>query len=119
VLACDVDELAVAATLRSAELNGVGPRLEVVHGSLDAVVPRLPPGAKADVLVANILAPVLVEMLAHGLAEPVRTGGAVVLAGILQEQADEVQRAATAAGLTSGAVRAEGDWVALVYRTSR
>ena len=64
-----------------------------------------------DVVVANILANVLVD-LAPALADKVAPDGVVLLSGILEPQEDEVRRAYLAAGLV--ALRAEdrrdGEW---------
>ena len=116
VLACDLDEQAIAATLRSAELNGVASRLEVFQGSLPEAAARLAGRRPADVLAANILAPVLSHLLAGGLARLVRPGGSLVLSGILLDQRHIVDQPAIAAGLNFEAESCEGDWLALTYR---
>jgi ribosomal protein L11 methyltransferase len=116
VLACDLDDQAIAATLRSAELNNVRDGLEVFHGSVPEMAARLADGPSADVLVANILAPVLIEMLAGGLSDLVRPGGRIVLAGILSGQGEDVDRAAGEAGLHRESRAAEGDWIALTFQ---
>jgi len=116
VLACDLDELALRATRRSAELNGVEARLDVLAGSLPEVEARLGDGRRADVLVANILAPVLAGMLREGLAGLVHPGGRAILAGILSEQRDLVLLAGVAAGMSLEAETSEGDWLAMLYQ---
>jgi ribosomal protein L11 methyltransferase len=115
VVACDLDPLAVSATLRSAELNHVRPRLEVMQGSLAETRAHLG-DRTADGLVANILAPILARMLNEGLGQMVRPGGWAVLAGILAEQRQLVVEAAAQARLSLAAETAEGDWVALTFR---
>jgi ribosomal protein L11 methyltransferase len=80
--AFDIDAQALLATTENAAANGAGAR---VHAHHDAA--GLPSGA--DVLVANILAATLCS-LASDFARLVRTGGSLVLAGILAEQADAV-----------------------------
>jgi ribosomal protein L11 methyltransferase len=115
VVACDLDPLAVSATVRSAELNHVRPRLEVMLGSLPETRAHLG-GRTADGLVANILAPILARMLTEGMGQVVRPGGWAVLAGILAEQRQLVVEAAAQVGLSIAAESAEGDWVALTFR---
>ena len=80
--AFDIDPQALLATAENAAANGVGACL-TVHA--DAA--GLP--ARADVLVANILARTLCE-LAADFAARIAPGGSILLAGILAEQAEAV-----------------------------
>ena len=80
VSAADNDVLAVEATAINAEVNSVDVDVE----RLDLRTDRLP---ECDVLVANILAPVLINLAAKmGELRP----STVLLSGILDEQADSV-----------------------------
>jgi len=116
VLACDIDQDALAATERGAERNGVRHAIEVFPGSLEQVLERLQGSRAADVLVANILAPVLEAMLGAGASDAVRQGGILILSGILAEQSAGVRAAAERAGLSLLAEESEGDWRALKLR---
>lgn len=80
--AFDIDPQALLATTENAAANGVSTQL-TVH----AEAAQLP--ARADVLLANILARTLCE-LAAGFAARLDAGGSIVLAGILAEQAEAV-----------------------------
>ncbi|HEX7639427.1 MAG TPA: 50S ribosomal protein L11 methyltransferase [Burkholderiaceae bacterium] len=80
--AVDIDPAAVAATNANAEANGVG---------LRAGLPELAAG-EYPVVLANILATPL-RMLAPILCGHVAAGGHLVLAGILDRQADELKAA--------------------------
>jgi ribosomal protein L11 methyltransferase len=80
VEAVDIDEAAVTSTLDNAAANGV---------RLHAGLPDLAQGDYAVVL-ANILATPL-KMLAPLLCAHVAPGGSLVLAGILERQAEELQ----------------------------
>lgn len=80
--AVDIDPQALTATTDNALKNGVADRLHCCYPG------ELAKG-RADVVVANILANPLVE-LAGALAARVRPGGAIVLSGILREQAEQV-----------------------------
>ena len=103
--AVDTDPDAVSATIRTAELNGVADRLVVRRGTLDA---RAGP---ADLVVANLLLPVI-EELGGVLASRVAPGGHLVLGGILERQ---VERALLAVGpLVLVATQRESGWVACV-----
>lgn len=85
--ATDIDPQALLASADNAARNGVAARLRsVMPDQLDA------PSADYDVVLANILAGPLVS-LAPLLAQHVKAGGWIVLAGLLQRQADEVRSA--------------------------
>ncbi len=80
--ALDIDEAAVQSTLANAEAN---------HVTLNAGLPDKVDGVYQTVL-ANILATPL-KVLAPLLCARVAPGGALVLAGILERQADELKAA--------------------------
>jgi len=80
--AVDIDPAAVASTRSNAAANGV---------ALQAGLPELAAGAYPLVL-ANILATPL-RLLAPLLAGHLAPGGHLVLAGILERQADELKAA--------------------------
>ena len=85
VCAVDNDPQALYATRENAERNGVADRLDVC--APDAVLPL-----RADLVIANILAGVLIE-LAPRLTALLGTGGMLVLSGILDRQVEAVQDA--------------------------
>jgi ribosomal protein L11 methyltransferase len=80
--AVDIDEAAVDATRLNAKANGV---------QLRAGLSELAQG-RYDIVLANILATPL-KVLAPLLCEHVAPGGSLVLAGILERQADELKLA--------------------------
>lgn len=82
----DIDPQAEIATRENAERNGVATQV-----SLEPATPPWP-GAPYDFTLANILAGPLVE-LAPDIAAATRSGGGVVLAGLLAAQAAEVMAA--------------------------
>ncbi|MGQ3058531.1 MAG: 50S ribosomal protein L11 methyltransferase [Nevskia sp.] len=84
-LAIDIDPQAITATLDNAATNQVAERIRCA--GIDH-----PPLPQFDLVLANILARPLIE-LAPKLAAATRTGGHVVLAGLLERQAEEVRAA--------------------------
>jgi ribosomal protein L11 methyltransferase len=56
---------------------------------------------------------VLIRLLEQGLGNLLEDGGMLILSGILQEQADDVQAAAERHGLRLVSRQQSGDWVAL------
>jgi ribosomal protein L11 methyltransferase len=107
LLAVDTDRLAVAAARENAARNGIA--LDVRQGSLaDA-----PPGPW-DLVLVNILAPVIAEMLDNGLLGYVAAGGWLLLSGIIHEQLPAVEASLAAAGGRIRQQRQIHDWVGLV-----
>jgi ribosomal protein L11 methyltransferase len=110
VLAVDNDPVAVEHARAAVAANKVLDRVRVVCGSLDQL------SGSYDVVVANILARVVIHMLGNGLAELLAEDGTLIAAGILEEQAADVQAAVTESGLQTARWLRDGDWVGLVVR---
>lgn len=97
VAAADTDPLAERATRENAALNGLGPSaLEVTTGSAEALVALLG-GRPADLLLCNILAPVI-EALIPWFEHLLSAGGVGLLSGLLVDQAPGLERDLAAAG---------------------
>lgn len=86
VYATDIDPQAVLATRQNAELNGVAEQLWV---GLPEEFEQQFAGQQADVLVANILASPLM-MLAPTFSQLVKPQATFALAGVIEEQCDDV-----------------------------
>jgi ribosomal protein L11 methyltransferase len=126
VLALDADPVAVTVADENVALNGVGDTVAVRHGSLpggdvvqrhfdtDGVLPLLEAG-RFDLVVINILAPVIVGM-APSLAERCTPGGQLIAAGLIEGQEGAVVEALMAQQLQIIERAQEKDWVALVAR---
>ena len=108
VLAVDNDPVAVKTARGNVVTNGVQEAVSVVCGSLADV-----PGCY-HLVVVNILAKVIVEMMQEGLANRVRPGGRLITAGIIADQEPEVVVALEQKGLALVERRQTGDWVCLV-----
>jgi ribosomal protein L11 methyltransferase len=102
----DTDPIAIEATAANARRNALVRRLRVRAGSLPTGEGRF------DVLLANLIAGVLVE-LAVGLRDEIRPGGSLVASGIFIDRVGEVESAFSDVGLTVERRSSEGDWVAL------
>ena len=112
-LGVDIDPEAVQAAQANAELNGVAERLDVKLGSVAEILGEGASLKRAPLVLANILAPVIVRLLDDGLANLLDPGGVLILSGILDEQAAEVEAALRAHGLVLLERRQIADWVAL------
>ncbi|WP_116963163.1 50S ribosomal protein L11 methyltransferase [Fastidiosibacter lacustris] len=83
VIAIDNDPQAIIASKANADKN------TIVVGFSPCLPQDVPMPLAADILIANILAGILIE-LAATIASYVKMGGKLALSGILQEQVDEV-----------------------------
>jgi len=102
--AVDIDEAAVSSTVLNAEANGV---------KLKAGLPDAAKG-EYDIVLANILATPL-KLLAPLLRGHVKAGGSLVMAGILERQADELKEA-YAPYATLEVSDAEDGWILMTAR---
>jgi ribosomal protein L11 methyltransferase len=108
----DVESVAVRATAENAERNGVSDRLAVELGS---VGPGEPFQGEYDVVLANIIARVLIE-LASAIVTHTRPGGYMVLAGIIESREEDVIDAFATNGAHVVNRRFQEDWVSLVLK---
>ncbi|WP_251358779.1 50S ribosomal protein L11 methyltransferase [Kangiella sp. TOML190] len=83
VYAVDIDPQAIDATRENLKRNGLAEERLVLGLPNEVSLPT------ADILVANILAEPL-RQLAESLANSVKSGGNLVLSGLLKQQADEL-----------------------------
>ena len=106
VLGIDHERAAVEAAGENAAANGVELRLERVN--LREGMPPL-----AETTVANLTAPLLIELSGALAAHPDALPRALVLSGLLRREAADVSAAFAAAGMAERGRRSEGDWTAL------
>ncbi len=120
-IATDIDPVAIGVARENAIINHV--RLGHGAGELQLAQadgmgsPLLSARAPFDLIVANILAGPLVD-LAPGFAAALGPGGSVILAGLLDTQADAVAWAYEGQGLTL-AGRSGGEWPVLLFTRPR
>ena len=118
-IASDIDPVAVAISADNARGNGIalgdraGQLALVTAAGADHVA--LMGRAPYDLLIANILAGPLIE-LAPSLCALVEEGGSIVLAGLLNEQADAVIAAYRRQGMRLAGRSDRGHWPTLHLR---
>ena len=103
--ACDTDAEAIAIAKENAELNEVADRIDFQVGSVNEQT------SSADLVCANLTAPVIVELL------PALIGtmcGRLILSGILDSQIDLVEPRLFELGVNSIDTDQDGEWVALI-----
>jgi ribosomal protein L11 methyltransferase len=105
VEACDTDAEAIEIARENARLNGVGDQITFRVGTVDEQT------LSADLVCANLTAPVIVDLLTSLLGA---TCGRLVLSGILDSQIDLVQSRLLELGATTLETDQDGEWVALV-----
>lgn len=111
VLGCDNDPEAVRVTLENAELNHIGSLIKAkVSEGFDEIK-----GQTFDIITANILAGPLCQM-AGDAANALRPNGHIVLAGLLNRQAEDVIDAYRSQGLKLFEQLFIGDWSTLILR---
>jgi ribosomal protein L11 methyltransferase len=114
--ASDIDPISIAVTRENADVNGV--KLGTREGQLALVVApgmahrTLKRRAPYDLIVANILAGPLIDMAAP-IAAALDKGGTLILAGLLDSQADRVAAAYRRQGLRLAGRIDRGDWPTL------
>jgi len=114
-LGLDIDADAVRAARENVRANRVDDRFELELGSLDEALAGNYSVQTAALVLANILAPVCIHLLDEGLARLLAPGGRLVLSGILEAQAADVEAAAVKNGLRLAETLQNADWVALVF----
>ena len=117
-IATDIDPISIDVTRDNAAINGIalghgaGELLLAVADGMDD--PMIAARAPYDLLIANILAGPLIE-LAPSFAAAVTPGATIVLAGLLDTQADAVIAAYEAQGCAVHE-RGRGEWCVLVLQ---
>ncbi|HUE79717.1 MAG TPA: 50S ribosomal protein L11 methyltransferase [Sphingomicrobium sp.] len=120
-LATDIDSQAIAVARDNAAINGIkldhggGELLLAVADGMDS--PMIAARAPFDLIVANILAGPLIE-LAPSFADCLAPRATIILAGLLEGQADAVIRAYENRGL-SLARRRPGEWPVVILSRPR
>lgn len=120
VRAVDIDDIAVRVTEENFERNGYSPdaavdvetRVEISVGSAGDTG-----GRQWAIVVANILANTIIELLPD-LKAALAPGGSLILSGIIAEQETSVTEAAATHNLHLSDRQSEDDWVALVLTSA-
>ena len=106
VLGLDTDAIAVEATSANAARNRLARRIDQRQGSLPSG------GGPFDVVLANLIASVLVDLSAL-LRDELRPGGVLLASGIFIDREREVRDSFSKVGVEVAGRSEEGEWVAL------
>ena len=115
VFATDLDPCAMDAVSENLQANDIAPEnMQAVIGNLidDPGVQKQAGYEKYDIVVANILAPVLVELTPQVVSH-LKKGGIYITSGILDVKEKDVTDACRKAGLSVIEVTRQGEWVSV------
>ncbi len=110
VLASDIDPMAVRVARENVRINGFDGVITCVCGDLMEKA-----RGKADVIIANIIADVIIGICAPAKAL-LNPGGVFICSGIAREREGDTLEALKNAGYTLFDIRHEGEWTAIACR---
>lgn len=110
--AYDIDPVAVKVARENVILGGCDNITVGVSDLLRGVDLSL---GKYDFCVANIVADIIIRMLPD-IPKYLKSGSPLILSGIIEERAEEVQAAVIANGFTVEKVISENDWIGMLVR---
>jgi len=117
VAAADIDSLAVRATRDNAAVRGFSGQLRVALGSVERLAELLD-GRPADLLLCNILAPVI-EALSPAFSTVLAPDGLGLLSGLLVDQAPRLQAVLAEQGWRAELTAQQSQWGLMTLRRAR
>lgn len=109
VVGVDLDPVAVESAKKNLEFNKVN-NIEILYGDLMEVVE-----GKADIVVANILADIIM-FLSEGVRAFIEDGGYFIASGILNTQRDKVTDKLKALDFKIEEVMEDGEWICIIAK---
>jgi ribosomal protein L11 methyltransferase len=106
VVAVELDHDAIGNAEENVRRNMVGDRVTVIEGDASIILPLIAP---ARVVLANIIWPVLAQLLPV-IAGALTADGVVILSGLLAEERPAIERSLVAGGWSITVVDEEGIW---------
>ncbi|MFA8439598.1 50S ribosomal protein L11 methyltransferase [Pueribacillus sp. YX66] len=110
VYAYDLDPVAIESAKANVDMNNVAPQVFVSKGNLLENVYK-----RVDLIIANILAPVVIQLVEH-LPNTLNQNGRFIASGIIKNQQQAVEESLESAGLVIEEVMSKNDWVAIIAR---
>ena len=109
-LGVDIDPVAVKVANENAEINEVQDKTEFVCGDLTDKV-----HGQFEIVTANIVADIIIRLLST-VKNYLLKGGVLIVSGIIDTRADEVENACHEAGFATEKRLEHGGWVAIKLR---
>ncbi|WP_036728554.1 MULTISPECIES: 50S ribosomal protein L11 methyltransferase [Peptoniphilus] len=110
VIAVDIDQKCIEASLENANMNNVSEKIKVYKGNLLDVV-----SGNADIIVSNIIAEIIVDMIGD-LKRHLTSNGIFISSGIIVEKIDMVKNALIKEGFEIIEIRENNGWSLIVGR---
>ena len=114
ILGVDNDPDAIPSAINNAALNGVADKIVFEVGTHTDVLKRTDGLNQSPRVIANILSPILANMLSTGLSDLISPSGLLFLGGVLDHQAQSLADLARSLGLSLRETLQQEDWVVLV-----
>ena len=114
ILGVDNDPDAIPSAINNAMLNGVADKILFEVGTHTDVLNRTDGLSQSPRVIANILSPILANMLSTGLVDLLSPSGLLFLGGVLEHQAQGLADLARTLGLSLRETLQQEDWVVLV-----
>lgn len=103
----DLDPVAVRVALENVELNNLQDKIEILHGNLTDVIRE-----KADIVVANIMADIILILL-EDVRAFIKDDGLFISSGIIQEKRAAVEARLLEKNFRIVEVETKGEWCAI------
>lgn len=107
VTAIDLDEVCIKTSLENVRNNDTEDIIDVVHGNLLDVI-----DGKADIIVANIVAEIIVEM-SYYLKQYLESNGIFICSGIITEKISLVENSLLENGFKILEINQNNDWASI------
>ena len=107
VLAMDNDPDAVHLAIHNREVNRLADKVEIIHGSLASLTWS---SRKFDIIVANIVSQVLIQLLEAKLVAHLRPNHKLLLCGILNSELNDFSNLLLSYGLKLINTKSSGEW---------
>lgn len=109
VTAIDLDEMCVKVSIENIENNDVNDIVEVKQGNLLDVIE-----GKANIIVANIIAEILVDMINNSIDKYLEPKGTFIGSGIIVEKIDLVKDALIEHGFSIVNIKENNGWACII-----
>lgn len=110
--AIDIDEVAVRVAGENIEINGESHKITAFKGVLTDLKPK---AHKYDIIVANIIANVIIDLSAH-IPYYLKKNSLFITSGIIKERKQEVIDSCNEYGMSLIEELEMGEWVAMVFK---
>lgn len=116
VLALDNDPVSVEAASKNVHLNAVETIVSVKKGSLNEALQESSLIGGFDLVLVNILTPVILSLLEAGVADVLKPGGYLVASGIEASEFPSIEPALKQANLSSFKTKEMESWIVVIAR---